>query len=449
MFGDDFSTQLGRLERAVQDVLGAFLDPWVPIQLVIILTVLLASGIAGRTLERALEPRVRAIHGQPRLIRFLALLLRRTRWIVAAALLGVAIVVVRAATLPSRSVIVAIAAALIVAWVLISVVSRLMRNRMLSRLVAWVAWIYVALLITGTLDDVSGALDAVAVRFGALSISAYDVIQAFIVVSVALWLASMIGRFLERRVAASTDLTPSLKVLVGKLVRIVLLVIAGAIALTTLGIDLTALTVFSGALGVGIGFGLQKVVSNFVSGIIILLDKSIKPGDTISLGETFGWVRSLRSRFVSVMTRDGTEYLVPNEDFITQRVVSWSHTHTLHRLDIEFGIASTCNPHEVRHTAIEATKTVERVEARPAPVCHMTKFDGSVVDYILRFWIADPQNGVTNIRGAVLLACWDAFKTAGFDLALETREIILRPPARAEPAAGGPERTDRAPPSGT
>ena len=193
MFGDDFSTQLGRLERAVQDVLGAFLDPWVPIQLVIILTVLLASGVVGRSLERALEPRVRAIHGQPRLIRFLALLLRRTRWLVAAALLGAAIVVIRAATLPSRSVIVGIAAALIVAWVAISVVSRLIRNRMLSRLVAWVAWIYVALLITGTLDDVSGALDAVAVRFGALSISPYDVIQAVIVVSVALWLASMIG----------------------------------------------------------------------------------------------------------------------------------------------------------------------------------------------------------------------------------------------------------------
>jgi len=235
---------------------------------------------------------------------------------------------------------------------------------------------------------------------------------------------------------------------VGKLLRIALLAVAGGIAFTARAIDITELTVLSGALGVGIGFGLQKVVSNLVSGIIILLDKSIKPWDTNSLGETFGWVRSLRSRFVSVMTRDSTEYLVPNEDFITQRVVSWSHTHTLHQLDIEFAIASTCDPHAVRRTAIEATRQVERVETRPAPVCHMTKFDGSAVDYILRFWISDPQNGVTNIRGAVLLACWDAFSAAGFQLALETREIILRPPASigTEPAAGEMERLDRSPP---
>src|SRR3712207_3963850 len=165
MLTDDISTQLGRLERAVQDVLGAFLDPWVPIQLVVILIALLASSVIGRWAERALEPRVRAVHGQPRLIRFLALVLRRTRWIVAAVLLGGATIVMRAATLPSRSVIVGTAAALIVAWVAISVVSRLIRNRALARIIGWAAWIYVALRITGTLDDVAIGLDSLAVRF--------------------------------------------------------------------------------------------------------------------------------------------------------------------------------------------------------------------------------------------------------------------------------------------
>jgi small-conductance mechanosensitive channel len=318
-----------------------------------------------------------------------------------------------------------LAAALILAWIAISVVSRLIRNRSLGRFIGWLAWAYVALWIIGGLEDVSRALDQLAVRFGSVTISLLDVIQAVVVISVALWLASMLGRFVEGRVTANADLTPSLKVLLGKVVRIVLLVVAGSIALTALGIDLTALTVFSGALGVGLGFGLQKVVSNFVSGIIILLDKSIKPGDTISLGETFGWVRSLRSRFVSVMTRDGTEYLVPNEDFITQRVVSWSHSDTLHRLDVHFALAPGCDPHEVRRVATDATKAVERVEQRPQPVCHITKFDGSAVEYILRFWICDPQNGVTNIRGNVLLACWDAFKAAGFELALETRDLLI------------------------
>lgn len=429
MFGDDdLSAQLARLERALQEGLSAFLDPWVLVQLAVIVAALLASAIIGKAAEEALEGRVRAVHGQPRLTRFLALLLRRTRWIVAALLLGAALLGMRAATLPSRSVIVGVATALIAAWVVISVLSRLIRNRVLARLVAWGAWIYVALLITGTSDEMAVGMDSLAIRFGTFRISSYDVLQAIVVVSVALWLASMLGGFLERRVARSPDLTPSVKVLVGKFLRILMVVVAGGVALAALGIDLTTLTVFSGALGVGIGFGLQKVVSNFVSGVIILLDKSIKPGDTISLGETFGWVRTLRSRFVSVMTRDGTEYLVPNEDFITQRVISWSHTDTLHRFDVNFGVAYDCDPHVIRRLAVESAKSVERVVARPQPVCHISEFAESSIDFILRFWIDDPQNGITNVRGDVLLALWDSFKEAGIQFPYPRRDVVLRSP---------------------
>jgi small-conductance mechanosensitive channel len=361
-------------------------------------------------------------------LRFLALLLRRTRWAVAALLLAAAAIGVRATTLPSRSAILGTAALLIGVWIMISVVSRLIRNRTMSRVVAVVAWTLVALRITGSWDEASTAMDRLGISIGEVRITLYDVLEAAVTVTAVLWLALFLGSIAERRIAASTELTPSLQVLLGKFTKIALLILAGAIALSALGIDLTALTVFSGAVGVGLGFGLQKVVSNFVSGIIILLDKSIKPGDTIELGQTFGWVRSLRSRFVSVMTRDGTEYLVPNEDFITQRVISWSHTHTLHRLDVNFSIAPTCDPHTVRRLAIEATRAQERVQKDPEPVCHVTEFDGAAVDYILRFWIADPQNGVTNIRGNVLLACWDAFRDAGFELALETRNLVIREP---------------------
>ena len=428
MLEGDLSTRLGRLEYSLRAFLGAFLDPWALIQLAVILVALLAGNLLGRVVERALEPAVRGIRGQPRLIRFLALLLRRTRWLVAALLLGAAMLVLREITLPSHTIIVGVAAGLIVAWVAISVVSRLIRNRVVARIVAWLAWIYVALRITETLDEATTGLEAVGLRFGAVRISAFDVIQAVIVVSIALWAASILGRFLERRVQLSSDLTPSLKVLVGKLLRIAILVIACGAALTALGIDITTLTVFSGALGVGIGFGLQKVVSNFVSGIIILLDKSIKPGDTISLGETFGWVRSLRSRYVSVMTRDGTEYLVPNEDFVTQRVVSWSHTDDLHRLDVHFGVAYDSDPHEVRRLAIQAAKTVTRVEERPPPVCHITTFNDFSVDFILRFWIDDPQNGITNVRGDVMLAVWDTFQEAGVRFPFPRRDVEVRGP---------------------
>ena len=368
--------------------------------------------------------------------------MRRTRWLLAAALLGIALVGLRSVTGPGNSAIVGAAALLTGSWVAISVVSRLIRNRMVARLLAWAAWIIVALLITDTYDEVAATLDRLALRLGAISISLYDVIEAVVVIAVVLWLAATAGRFLERRLAANEDLTPSLRVLAGKLVRIALVVFAGAVALAALGIDLTALTLFSGAVGVGLGFGLQKVVSNFVSGIIILLDKSIKPGDTIELGQTFGWVRSLRSRFVSVMTRDGTEYLVPNEDFITQRVISWSHTHLLHRLDVHFGTTYESDPHHVRQIAIEAAKSVERVKERPQPVCHITAFKELSVDYILRFWIDDPQNGTTNVRGAVMLAIWDAFKAAGIRFPYPRHDVILRSPVEIKVGAqaGGADR---------
>ena len=194
-----------------------------------------------------------------------------------------------------------------------------------------------------------------------------------------------------------------------------------------IGIDLTAFTVLSGAVGVGIGFGLQKVVSNFISGIIILLDESIKPGDTISLGDTFGWIRELRARFVSVVTRDGREFLIPNEDFITTQVVNWSFTDDLVRLDVPFGVSYDSDPHEVSRLAVEAAGSVDRVVAAgKSPVCWLKNFGDSSLDFVLRFWIADPQNGLTNIRGKVMLALWDAFKEHEIGIPYPHREVIMK-----------------------
>jgi small-conductance mechanosensitive channel len=429
---DDIATgiavELGRAEAALGRFVGSLMDPWVLAQFAIVVIGLGVGVLLGARIERAMEPRVREVHGRPRLLRFLALLLRRARWIVAGLILLAAAVVIRAATVPSNSAIVTVVAALIGAWVAISIVSRLIRSRALAQLVAWLGWIYVALRITGATDDVARALDALAIRIGALRISAYDVIEAAIVVAAVLWLALAAANLLERRIASSRDLTPSFQVLIGKLAKVVLLGAAGAFALAALGIDLTALTVFSGALGVGIGFGLQKVVSNFVSGIIILLDKSIKPGDTISLGDTYGWIKDLRARFVSVVTRDGRSYLIPNEDFITERVVNWSFRDTLVRIDVEFGIAYEFDPHEVRRIAAEAAASVERVRSEPKPVCHLAKFSDFSIDFILRFWISDPQNGVTNVRGAVMLACWDTFKAAGITFPYPQHEIVVKRP---------------------
>ena len=200
---------------------------------------------------------------------------------------------------------------------------------------------------------------------------------------------------------------------------------ASFIGLRTVGVDLTGLAVLSGAIGVGLGFGLQKVVSNLVSGVIILLDKSIKPGDVISLGETFGWINSLGARYVSITTRDGREYLIPNEDLITGQVVNWSHSNDFVRLDIYFGTAYGDDPHKVRKIAVEAAKSVDRVLSVKPPVCHIVGFGDSSVDYILRFWIRDPTGGLTNIRGNVYLALWDAFQAGGISIPFPQREVRM------------------------
>ncbi len=428
LFGRDISLVLGDVEAAIYGFVDVLMQPGVLMQIAVIAAVVVVSFVVGKSIEKALEPRIREIKGRRRLLRVLALLLRRTPWIVAILLLGVAALVIRANTLPSRSILVTTTATLVLAWVAISIVSRLIRNRTLARIVAAIAWIYVALRITGAFDEVAVGLDALAIQFGTVRLSLYLALQATLVVGLLIWGAIIAGNFAERRVTAIGDLTPSLKVLISKLVKIVFLVLAVGIALASLGIDLTALTVFSGAVGVGIGFGLQKVVSNYVSGIIILLDKSIKPGDTIAIGDTFGWIRTLRARFVSVITRDGREYLVPNEDFITQQVENWSFTDTLVRVDVPFGVSYDSDPHAVRKIAVDAAKAVARVEARPQPVCHLTAFGESTLDFLLRFWISDPQNGMTNVRGAVLLACWDAFKEANINLPFPHRQIVVDKP---------------------
>lgn len=426
------SESIGRFEQFIFWLADYMMREWTLYQLGVIVGAVLFAVFVGRAIEGRLESRVREIHGKPRLLRFLAIVLRRTVWIVMAIGLWLGVYVIQMLTWPSRSYLVGLAAYLVTAWVIISILSRLIRNRSFARLVALAAWILFALQATGLLADVTTVLDAAAINIGEVRISILLVIKTAIILGLLLWGAVAFGGFVERQLAASDDLTPTVRVLLGKLVKIILVIFAVAIALTSVGVDLTALTVFSGALGVGIGFGLQKVVSNFISGIIILMDKSIKPGDTISLGDTFGWIRSLRARFVSVVTRDGREYLIPNEDFITQQVVNWSFTDRLIRLDVHFGVSYDSDPHEVRKLAVEAAKEVNRVQTAPAPVCHLTAFGDSSLDFILRFWIQDPQAGLTNIRGAVLLACWDVFKEAGIGIPFPHREVIMRTPVVVE-----------------
>ena len=316
-----------------------------------------------------------------------------------------------------------VAASLATAWVVIALVAGLIRNQFVYRLVAASAWTIAALSILGLLQPTMTTLDSFAIVIGGLRVTTLLVIKTSVLLMLTLWAANTASDFLDRRVQSSADLTPSIQVLIGKLIRLLLITFAILIALSTVGIDFSALALFSGAVGVGLGFGLQKIVSNLVSGIILLADKSIKPGDVISVGDSFGWVGSMGARYTSIVTREGREFLIPNEDFVTQRVINWSYSNDEVRLDGAFGVSYASDPHKICQIAMEATKTVARVLISPAPVCHLKAFGDSSLDFTLRFWIRDPVDGVTNVRGQVLLALWDAFKRAGIEIPYAVRDV--------------------------
>ena len=287
-------------------------------------------------------------------------------------------------------------------------------------------WIFATLYYLNIHNAVGEFLDDLAFEFGDFRVSVMTLIIALVIIAVLFTIARLVSTTTAATIRRNEDISSSMKVLAVKTVQIALYGMAFFMGVKAIGIDLTGLAVLTGAIGVGLGFGLQKVISNLVSGVIILLDKSIKPGDVISVGETFGWIQTLGARYASVVTRDGKEYLIPNEDLITNQVVNWSHSNDYVRLDIFFGTAYGDDPHRVRELAIEAATSVERVLGYPKrPVCHIVGFGDSSVDYILRFWIKDPTGGLTNIRGGVYLALWDTFKANDISIPFPQREVKM------------------------
>lgn len=322
-----------------------------------------------------------------------------------------------------------ITVSLLTAWVIIRLASQLVRDPGWSKLIAMTAWTIAAINIVGLLDETVTLLDSIALTLGDLRVSALTLVKGVLALAILLWAASVLSRVLERRISALPNLTPSIQVLFIKLLKIALITIAIVAAMGTIGIDLTAFAVFSGAIGVGIGFGLQKVVSNLISGVILLLDKSVKPGDVISVGETYGWISTLGARYASVVTRDGTEYLIPNEDIITRQVVNWSYSNNAVRLKIPIGISYKSDVHKAIDLCLEAAAEVPRVITDPKSVCLLKGFGDSSVDLELRIWISDPQNGVSNVKSAVLLLVWDKFHQNGIEIPFPQRDLHLKPSA--------------------
>jgi small-conductance mechanosensitive channel len=332
-----------------------------------------------------------------------------------------------------------LAATLATAWVVIRLSTSFVRNTALSNVLAALVWTIAALNILGLLTPAMDLFDSVAITAGTLRISLLTLIKALLWLGGGIWLASLAGGVLEKRIFSARALTPSMQVLITKLAKIALVVTAAIVTLGAIGIDLTALTVLTGALGLGVGFGLQKAVANFVSGLSMLLDKSIKPGDVISVGETFGWVHTMGGRYVSIQTRDGLEHLIPNEDLISKEVVNWSLSDNRVRIRTPIGVSYKSDVRKAREICVEAARDTTRVLKHPAPLCHLVEFGDNSVNLELRFWINDPRNGVVNVKSEVLLKIWDRFKAEGVEIPFPQRDLHVTSPVQVTLTPRQPE----------
>ena len=318
------------------------------------------------------------------------------------------------------------AVTLLAAWIAIHLASQFVRNPAWAKLIAWAAWSLAALSILDLLAPTIAVLDAAAIPIGADEISLWDVIRSTIALAVLLSVALYLASLIESRIRTSQTLSPTVQVLFTKSLKAVLISLAVIVAINSVGIDLTALAVVGGLLGVGIGFGLQKIVSNLISGVILLIDKSIKPGDIISVAGTYGWVTALGGRYVSVVTRDGVEHLIPNETLISEPVENWTHTQRRTRLKVDLFVHHDSDLKQVIALCEDAASATERVLPEPAPKCLFIEFGESSLKLQLRFWIGDAQNGVQNVKSDVLIEIWQRFKEQGVRVPYPQRDLHVR-----------------------
>ncbi|HOB63081.1 MAG TPA: mechanosensitive ion channel [Candidatus Competibacteraceae bacterium] len=314
---------------------------------------------------------------------------------------------------------------LLAAWIAIRLFALFVREPVWARAVVIAAYSIAVLAILGLLDPTLAFLDQLAIQLGSIRLSLLTVVKSMFFFGVALWAAVLISRALEQRLEHLPSLTPSVRVLFGKLFTGGLITLAVLVSLAGAGVDFTALAVFGGAVGVGIGFGLQRITSNLISGIMLLMDRSIKPGDIIQIGETYGWVASLGARYVSVETRDGTEYLIPNEELVTHQVVNWSHRNDLARLKVRVRVSYDTDVRQALRLMVQAAGRPARVLADPEPRALLLEFGDSFLLLELRFWICDVQNGIRNISSDVRLEIWDLFRQHGIALPIPQQGIHI------------------------
>lgn len=299
-----------------------------------------------------------------------------------------------------------------------------------SAVFAWIAWSVAALNSVGLLDPAIGMMRATGITIGDVDITLWTIVKGAMVTAVLIWIASILSELIQKRLEGVKSLNAALRLLITKITKILLILIAVVVGLTAVGVDLTAFAVFSGAIGIGVGLGLQRSIANLVASFSLLADSSLKPGDVIEVetaqGPTYGVVQKMTTRYVSVRTRDGTEVLLPNEVLISSPVTNWSYSDKAIRRKLPIGVAYDTDIEHAMALCLEAAAECERVLKSPKPACLLKGFGDNSVDLELRIWLDDPEEGVSNIGSQVMLRVWHKFREHQIEIPFPQRDLHLR-----------------------
>jgi small-conductance mechanosensitive channel len=297
-----------------------------------------------------------------------------------------------------------------------------------------VIWAAISFQILGWFSGIERRLDSIDLLPGKATFSLWALLKSIVVIAGFLIVTSLVARTIERRVMKLEGIAISTRIGISKFSTFALVSLGVLLGINASGVDLTALTVLTGAIGLGLGFGLQAIASNFVSGFVLLLDKSIKPGDVISFTgttgtstENFGWVQELRGRYIVVRDRDGVETLVPNQNLITNSVINWSYSDQRVRLRLPVMISYQDDPEIALQTLIDAAAHHPRILKEPGPVSRLMSFENYGMRVEVRFWIRDPMNGVNNVRSDVNREIWRLFKKKGITIPVQQHEVRMIP----------------------
>ncbi len=294
------------------------------------------------------------------------------------------------------------------------------------RFISVTIWLGFALHLTGLLPEIVDTLDYFTIHIGKQQISLLTILSGIVSILVTMLAAMWIGRTLEHKVMAAANLEMNLRVVLSKLIRASLVVLGILIALPLAGIDITVLSVFGGALGVGIGFGLQKIASNYVSGFIILLDRSIHPGDVLTVDGRFGKVTELTTRYIVLQSTDGTESIIPNETLVSSTVINHTYTNRKIRVGIPLQVAYESDLHRAMEIMKQAATNQPRVLTDPEARVYLKSFGDNGIDLELGLWISDPEQGQLNLCSDINMEIWEKFQEAGIEIPYPQRDIRIK-----------------------